>query len=226
VLFGGGLGDIKVAVEQDGALRTEGLGPQPLRWVQAKAGVFGPADDANTIYGSLVFRPGAGGKGRVLLIENLPYRAYEQVAWYQAAGFNVGVLAACLVVFLSTLVLVPLSALLRRANRPVFRPAAALRWARGLMALASALYFLFAVGLIVQAADAITYGVTPALIVVLALPIAATALVPASLIFAAWGWHDQAWGGVIGRAHYGGVILAAAVMAGWLYEWNLLGFWF
>lgn len=221
VLIGG---DIKVAVGQDGALRTEGLGPQPLRWVQAKAGVFRPVDDADTIYGSLVFRPGRGGKGRVLLIENLPYRAYEQVAWYQTAGFNFGVLAACLVVFLSTLALVALSALLRRTNRPVFRPAVALRRARGLMALASALYLLFAGGLIVLATDAVTYGVTPIIMVVFALPIAATALVPASLIFAARGWQDRAWGGVIGRVHYGGLILAAAAMAGWLYEWNLLGF--
>jgi CubicO group peptidase (beta-lactamase class C family) len=224
-LFGGTLGDITVAVEPDGALRTEGLGPHPLRWVRADPGVFRPADDADTIYGNLVFRPGAGGVGRVLLVENTPYRAYERVAWPGAVGFNVGVLATCLVVFLSTLALLPLAALLRRVrDRPVLHPAAALRWARRLLTLAGALYLLFVVGLLVVATDAITYGVTPAVAVVFALPLAATALVPASLLFAAQGWRDRAWGGAIGRVQYGVVILAATAMAGWLHAWNLLGF--
>ena len=32
------------------------------------------------------------------------------------------------------------------------------------------------------------------------------------------------WGGMIGRVHYVAIVLAAAVMTGWLHEWNLLGF--
>jgi hypothetical protein len=224
VLFGGPIGDIKVGVGEDGALRTEGLGPHPLSWFQTEPGVFRPADDAETIYGGLVFRPGADGKGWALLVENVPYRAYEQIAWYQNAGFNVTVLAACLAIFLVTLALAALAALLRRGKWPIFHPAGALSRARGLMTLGAALYLLFPVGLLILAADGITYGVSPALIVVFVLPLVATALVTMSLIFAARGWRDQAWGGVIGRIHYGGVVLATVVMAGWLYAWNLLGF--
>jgi hypothetical protein len=132
--------------------------------------------------------------------------------------------AACLVIFLMTLGLAPVGALLRRGKWPVFRPARALSWARRLMALADALYLLFLVGLLVLDADAITYGVSPGLLVVFVLPLVATGMVAVSLVFAARGWHDQAWGGVIGRVHYGGAVLAAGVMAGWLYAWNLLGF--
>jgi CubicO group peptidase (beta-lactamase class C family) len=224
VLTGGPLGDITVSVEQDGTLRTEGLGPQPLRWVQTEPGMFRPAGDADTIYGGLVFRPSVDGTRRVLLVENVPYRAYEQIAWYQNAGFNVGLVVICLIIFLVTLALAALAVLLRNGKWAVFRPARALRRARGLMALADLLYLLFPIGLLVLAADAITYGVTPVLFVVFVVPLIATALVVASLIFAARGWHDQAWGGVIGRAHYAGAILAAAALVGWLYAWNLLGF--
>jgi hypothetical protein len=224
VLFNGPLGDIAVGVGQDGTLTTEGLGSQPLRWVQTEPGVFRPTDDADTIYGGLVFRPGVDGTQHVLLVENVPYRAYEQVAWYQNASFNVVLVAVCFLIFLVTLALAALAALLQRGKWRIFHPARALRRARGLMTLADALYLLFAVGLLILAADAITYGVSPALIVVFLLPFAATALAGASLYFAARGWHDQAWGGVIGRAHYGGAVLAAAAMAVWLYAWNLLGF--
>jgi CubicO group peptidase (beta-lactamase class C family) len=224
VLFEGPLGDITVSVGHDGTLRTEGLGSQSLRWVQTEPGVFRPTDDADTIYGGLVFRPGVDGTKHVLLVENVPYRAYEQVAWYQNASFNVVLVAACLIIFLVTLALAALAALLQRGKWRIFHPARALRQARSLMTLADALYLLFPVGLLVLAADAITYGASPALIVVFLLPLAATALVATSLYFAARGWHDQAWGGVIGRVHYGGAVLAGAAMAVWLYAWNLLGF--
>jgi hypothetical protein len=200
------------------------LGLQPLHWIQTEPGVFRPAGDADTIYGALVFRPSVDGTRRVLLVENVPYRAYEQIAWYQNAGFNVGLVVICLIIFLMTLALAALALLLRNGKWAVFRPARALRRARGLMALADLLYLLFPIGLLVLAADAITYGVTPVLFVVFVAPLIATALVVASLIFAARGWHDQAWGGVIGRVHYAGAILAAAALVGWLYAWNLLGF--
>jgi hypothetical protein len=226
VLLAGPLGDITVSVGEDGTLRTEGLGPQPLHWRETEPGVFRPADAADTIYGGLVFRPSVDGTGHMLLVENVPYRAYEQVAWYQAAGFNLGLVAACTAVFLMTLALAGLAALVRSGRWAVFRPTRVLRRARRLLTLANALYLLFAVGLLVLAADAITYGASPMLIIVLLLPLVATALVVASLIFAARGWHDQAWGGVIGRVHYGSALLAAAILAGWLYIWNLLGFWF
>jgi CubicO group peptidase (beta-lactamase class C family) len=224
VLLAGPLGDVTVSVEADGVLRTEGLGPTPLHWRATEPDVYRPVDAADTLYGALVFRPSADGTGRVLLIENVPYRAYEQVSWYQDAGFNLGLVAICLVMFLGTLALAGVAALLRNRKWRVFRPTTALGRARRLLAFAVALYLLFVLGLVVLAADAITYGVTPALLVVLLLPLAATALVAASLFFAARGWQDQAWGGAIGRVHYGSVVLAAAIMAGWLYAWNLLGF--
>jgi CubicO group peptidase (beta-lactamase class C family) len=224
VLLDGPLGDITVSVEEDGTLRTEGLGPQPLRWVQTEPGVFRSADDADTIYGGLVFRPSVDGTRHALLVENVPYRAYEQVAWYQQAGFNVGLVVVCLIIFAVTLALAALAALLKRGKWTVFRPARALRRARNLMTLADALYLLFPIGLLVLAADAITYGVSSALLVVFLVPLVATALLAASLYFAARGWHDRAWGGMIGRVHYGGTVLAATTMVAWLYAWNLLGF--
>jgi hypothetical protein len=224
VLFGGPLGDIKVSVGEAGALHTEGLGPEPLRWVQTEPGVFLVAGEDQTIYGGLVFPPGVEGQGQVLLIKNVPYRSYEQVPWYESIAFSAVLLAVCLVVLLSTLALAALAIVLRRRNVQVFHPGAALRRARDLVTLADGLYLLFPLALMLLAADAITYGVTPVVIVVLALPLIATALVVASLIFAVRGWHDQAWGGVIGRVHYGSVMLAAAAVAAWLYTWNLLGF--
>jgi CubicO group peptidase (beta-lactamase class C family) len=224
VLFGGSYGDITVTVEEDGALRTRGLGPQPLRWVQVEPGTFQPADDNRTTYGRLLFSGGADGQGRVLLIENVPYRAYEQVAWYQSTGFSMALLAVCAAICLSVLALAASGTWLRRRNLPAFRPGTALRRARGLLTLADTLYLLFATGLSVLAIDAITYGVTSAVVGLFALPVVATVLVVASLIFAIRGWHDTAWGGVIGRVHYGGVVLAAVAMASWLYAWNLLGF--
>jgi hypothetical protein len=57
------------------------------------------------------------------------------------------------------------------------------------MALADVLYLLFPIGLLVLAADAITYGVSPTLFVVFVAPLVATALVVASLTRAiVGGW--------------------------------------
>ena len=164
------------------------------------------------------------GAGHVLLIENVPYRAYEQIAWYETGAFSLALVALCASVFASTLVLVPLTALWQRRNRAAIYPAAYLRWARWLAALAAALYVLFVPLLLLVGVDAISYGISPGVVTTFMLPVGATGLVLASLVCAARGWRDRAWAGVLGRGHYAGMMVAAATFTWWLNSWNLLGF--
>jgi hypothetical protein len=130
----------------------------------------------------------------------------------------------CAGVLASALVLVPLTALWQRQNRAVIYPAAPLRWARWLAALAAALYMLFVPLLLVIGTDAISYGISVGTVAVFTLPVAATGLTIASLACAARAWRDRAWAGVLGRGHYAGVLLAATAFTWWLHAWNLLGF--
>ena len=89
-----------------------------------------------------------------------------------------------------------------------------------LLAGACVLALTFPVGLLRTFEEALLYGVTPALIAVLSLPLLAIALAGGVFIFALRGWAAL---GAVGRIHYGAVVAAIVGFVGWLSYWNLLG---
>jgi CubicO group peptidase (beta-lactamase class C family) len=224
VMAGGAYGDIRVTVMGDGSLRTEGLGPAPLAWVEVEPYLFRPAPGNHTIYGGLLFQRGASDRAPRLLVENVPYRAWEQVAWYQSVQFGLLLAGLCAVVLLSAPLVLGVDRARRWRSPAGVHPAPALRWTRRLAAMGAMLYILFIPLFLLVGFEAMEYGVTTVTVLVLSLPMLASGLMLGSLLLAARGWRDQAWGGIPGQVHYVTVLLAAMAFSLWLNSWNLFGF--
>jgi CubicO group peptidase (beta-lactamase class C family) len=220
-LLGGLYADVTVRANADGTFTTGGIGPRPLRWVAVEPRVLRLADGALNAYGDLVFAADEQGRVTRLFVANNPYRAYEKTAWYEAAGLQGGLLALYALLFLSLLVVVPGAALAARIATSL--GVAAPTRAQWILAGAALLALLFLGGLALTLEESLLYGVTPALMAVLAIPFAALALAAASLFFAGSGWGTM---GLLARGHYVAGVAAMAGFAGWLYFWNLLGFHF
>jgi len=129
-----------------------------------------------------------------------------------------GLLAGCVVLFLSTLVVWPIGWLLaRRKGTPRPRLAGLARWlAWGI----SALYLLFLVLFVVGISDV---SITPLEQAALVIALVATALTVGMVACAGFAWQRRYWS-IIGRAHYTLVTLGALAFIWFLNYWNLLGF--
>jgi len=220
-LLGGNYSDVVVSDNGDGTFTTQGIGGTPLLWTAVASDVLQPVDEAVNANGSLVF--GADEQGRLtrLFISNNPYRAYEKIAWYEGRAFHLLLLGLCLIVFLSALA-APLLAW--GIHRQWAAPALAVdRPAAWLLFAACALNLLFLAGLALTFEEALLYGVTPSLVMVLVLSLIALGLTAVSIFLATNGWTGREWG-PIGRLHYGIVVTSLLAFAGWLAYWNLLGF--
>jgi hypothetical protein len=149
--------------------------------------------------------------------------AYSRVPAYQTLGFQLPVGAACLVLFVSTLVVFPLALLLRgrRGDGKLPRGAGVARWLAVLVgALDLGLVVWFVLLLLgfaetyvwpAEAVSAITW------LWLLGVPLALGVVALAIL-----AWRNRYWG-VAGRLHYTLVALATVVFVVLLSNWNLIG---
>jgi hypothetical protein len=177
------------------------------------------ADGALNAHGDLVFDVDEQDRVSRLFVANNPYRAYEKVTWYEAVDVQRIWLVLCILLFLSLLIAVPLAGLVRWISPTTGIATSNLgQW---LLAGACLLALVFLLGLALTLKEALLYGVTPALIGVLTLPILALVLAAASLFFVRNGWDAM---GMVARLHYAAILVAMIAYGWWLYEWNLLGF--
>lgn len=155
--------------------------------------------------------------------------AYEKLPWYRHTAFHAGVLAACLLIFLSTAVMYPLAACIRhrQAGRPG-RVTQIARWTAWIMSVVF-LGFFVGFGLEVWSHGILYYGLTPAARMLLILPLLGASLASATVILAvaAWtGWRAPArhpYWSLWGRMHYTLVALAGIAFVAFAGSWNLLG---
>lgn len=205
-------GDIEVKDNGDGTLSI-GFG----RWVEIEPRLFqwhegGPhyrafGQDENGRISHLFIGPGA----------------FERVPFFAGQDFTFRAVLVFMVLFLSALLVLPLSALFRRFRsvQPGERHPG-----RGALALAATLNLGFMVGFVAifHFTDFQRFfkGVPPLMGVVLTLPILAGAIALALPFFSAAAWRRAA-GGLIGRIHYSLVTLALLLFIPFLHYWNLLG---
>jgi CubicO group peptidase (beta-lactamase class C family) len=205
-----------VSATADGYLMIAGLSAEPTQWVEMAPLVFRQVGGQE----SLAFR--ADGQGRItyLFRGNLPIVAYRKLAWYEALPVQYGLLAGCVAVFLSTLVVWPIGWLIaRRKATPRPRLAGLARWlAWGI----SALYVLFLVIFVVSISDLLQFP-APLTKAALVVAMAATALTVGMAACAGFAWQRRYWT-IVGRAHYTLVTLGALAFIWFLNYWNLLGF--
>ncbi|MBW7883920.1 MAG: alpha/beta fold hydrolase [Caldilineaceae bacterium] len=220
-LLGGNFADVVVQANADGTFTTHGIGATPRQWVAVEPLVLRPADGALDAEGDLRFSTGAQGQISMLFVENNPYRAFEKVPWYETVSFHTLLAGIWLALFLLVIAAAAVTWPIRsRWPAMGFMAANPLAWR--LLVAGCVAGLLFVVGLLLVTENALLYGVTPGLVAVLALPVAALLLAGASLITTAAGWSSSQWSPVT-LTFYAVSLIAMAGFAWWLHYWNLLG---
>jgi len=205
---------ITVSATADGYLTIAGLSQAPTRWVEVAPLVFRQVDSQEIV----AFRADDQGQITYLFRGNLPINGYRKLAWYEPIPLHYGLLAGCVVLFLSTLVVWPIGWLVvGRKGAP--RPRLAVL-ARSLAWGISALYLIFLVLFVVGIRD---LSITPLAKAALAVALVATALTAGMVVCAGLAWKQRYWS-VVARAHYTLVTLGALAFIWFLNYWNLLGF--
>jgi hypothetical protein len=176
---------------------------------------------------AIVFRE--DGKGRIthMFIDLAPQFAFEKTSWYETPGFNMGLVLACVLVFVSAL-LVGVARFVRGRRRGAPEPPSrGARVAAGLILAVSILNLLFVAGVVLWGDANLTplFGVTLPFRVVLGLGVVSAALTFAALVYAGLAWKDRYWSAA-GRVYYTLVTVAAVAFVWFLNFWNLLGWQF
>ncbi len=222
------------------------LGSQPLTFVEVSPWVFHQVDGPQTV----VFRTDSN--GMLMLIGNLPIIAFTKVAWYDAPIFHLLLIGACVLLFLSALLLWPLGfvrrAMRRGAYRKKFGPKADFEgsqtqlpdeqgkpsgkrggilsflasWLAGILCM---LNVLFLIGLVLTISNPvnITFSMSPTLTTLFALALVSVVLTVGVVVSTVLAWWGRFWS-TGRRIHYTLVALAALAFALELAYWNLLGF--
>ena len=221
-------GMLSVSATQDGALLTKRtIGGDPQRWVEVEPLVFREVDGQGYMgQENMVFREDEQGRVTNLFFDRRPTAAYIRLAWYETPAFHGGLLAVCVVLFLSAIVLWPVGALLGRGKREAGAPRPSLsRLARWLAGGASALSILYLIGYALVLSNPnpveLLYGDPPLLHAVGALSLLIVGLVAGALASTVPAWRRRYWG-MAGRVHYTLVVLAGLAFVWFLYYWNLL----
>jgi CubicO group peptidase (beta-lactamase class C family) len=206
----------QVSASNDGDLMIAGLSREPTQWVEVAPMVFRQMNGQETV----VFRVDQQGQITHLFQGNDPIEGYRKLAWYENPQLHYGLLAGCVVLFLSVLVVWPIGWLVaRRKTAPRLRLAVL---ARSLAWGISALNVLFLILFVVSISDLSQF---PTLLTkgALVLALVAAGLTVGAVACTALVWRLRYWN-VIARAHYTLLTLGALIFIWVLNQWNLLGF--
>jgi hypothetical protein len=207
---------ISVSASDDGYLTISGLSRESTKWVETAPLVFRQAGGVETI----AFRADAQGTITHLFQGNLPIYGYAKLAWYEALLVQYGLLAGCVVLFLSALLIWPIGWLVAgRRVGPRPRGAILARW---LAWSISALNLLFMILFVVSLQDLALFP-TALTKVALGIALLTTVLTLGMVGGAGVAWRRRYWN-IIGRAHYTLLTLGALGFIWFLNYWNLLGF--
>jgi hypothetical protein len=192
----------------------------PIRLVEVEP-LFFRRDDGDRY---AAFRMGPDGRITHLALNVLGMPVVlEKVPWYETPAVQGGLAVGFLVVFLSACVAGPVAVLVRwwrRSPAPLLMP----RLTRWLAFLVSALNLAFVAGLIVVLfQEDLDYGMPPAMLVLLAVPLVAAGLTAVLAVAVVVAWRNRS-GSPWRRRYLFLVTLASVGFLCLLGYWNLLGF--
>ena len=170
---------------------------------------------------ALVFREDDRGRITHVFIDIAPQLAFEKMPWYETAGFNMGLVVICLLIFLSV---IPVAVIrFVRSRRGADRNPAP-RGAYATIVGVCVLNLLFVAGSVLWGEANLTplFGISPLYRIVLGLGVLSAVLTAGALVYTAFAWKDSYWG-VAGRVYYTVVTVAAVAFVWFLSFWNLLG---
>jgi hypothetical protein len=177
---------------------------------------------------ALVFREDDQGRITNMFWSLIPPNAFEKMSWYETPGFNMVLALACILIFLSALIVALIGFIRDRRRGSEREPAPrGARIALWILVGISALNLLFLVGIAIWGMELLAplFGVSLMTRLVLALPVLAAVLTVGALVFTVLAWKDSYWG-IAGRMYYTLVTLTAVAFVWFLNFWNLLGWQF
>jgi len=208
---------VDVVAGDDGTLSISGgpLGSEPHSFMEVEPMLFRQVDGRELV---AFAEDGAGNVGS-LFVGSMPIAGFTKQAWSETASVSLGLLAVTMVIFLFSVVALPI-AWLRNRGKSIANARAA-RLARGLAWVTSVLFVLFPILLIAGLSD-IEQGVNDLAQSALLLGLVASGLAVGLALSTVLAWRNSQWG--LGGRSYQAVISAAAVSFIWfLGNWNLLG---
>jgi CubicO group peptidase (beta-lactamase class C family) len=209
---------ISVRVDPEGYLVSAGAGGGPKKWVEVQPLLFREAKGQKR----LAFRADAA--GNITHLVRGSANAFVKLRCYETPAFHHAVAGISILLMLTALVVWPIVAFCMRGRLGSERPPRAARLLGWIMGFGLLLFF---VRFLQEATDPqqFAFGVPPLLQRALWLPLAAIFLLAASAWFSVRAWTQKYWS-LAGRIHYSLVTVAGLALLGWLYHWNLLGFYY
>lgn len=215
VLMGG---TIEVSDPGDGALLLKTPWNE-LRLVEVDPLYFRQVDGPFAI----VFRENDRGRITHMFTDITPMMAFEKLNWYETPAFNMALLLACVLIFLSVIPVVSIRLLRDRRlggnGKPAPRGARMANWI--IMGIC-VLNLLFITGTVLWGNPMPVYGVSTIYQIVLALGVLSALLTAGALVYTALAWKNCYWG-IGARAYYTLVTGTAIAFVWFLNNWNLLG---
>jgi CubicO group peptidase (beta-lactamase class C family) len=169
-----------------------------------------------------IFREDDQGRITQLFTDYTPMMAFEKVRWYEAVSFNMPLLLASLMLFLSVLLVAPIRAI-RNRRRNVHQESAprGANVAHRIILAICLLNLLFMVGNVLWG-EQIAFGIPFVYKILLGLGVLSAVLTVAAVVYCVVSWKERYWR--IGlRAYYTLVTVAAIAFVWFLNYWNLLG---
>lgn len=218
-----GMAYLRVSSAEDGSLMTEfSMGELPIRenFLQTQDPlVFRSLDDDNT----LIFHAAADGRIDHLLIEDRPHYAFERVNWFETPMFAAFVIAACLIILLTALLIGLITAASGIFRKKGSSLDAAARAARVWAWCHSAAFLSLMGGIFYYFQNDLFYPIPAYLRVVLRLNLVVSILVTVPLILTILAWTRRYWS-LPGRIYFTMITLAQLGMAWSMTYFRLLSF--
>jgi CubicO group peptidase (beta-lactamase class C family) len=171
----------------------------------------------------IVFREDDGGRITQMYTDLMPQYTAVKLNWYETPGFNLPLLLICALVFLSMIPVAVIRFIRNRRNgdrKPAPRGA---RVAFGIVLGICVLNLLFLVGMVPGFNPPTElHGAQLIVKIVLGLGVLSAVLTVGALIYGVLAWKNSYWG-IVARAHYTLVTVAAVAFVWFLNYWNLLG---
>jgi Beta-lactamase len=209
---------VEVAANTDGTLSITGgpMGTEERRWLEVEPLLFREVGG----WEEVAFAEDEHGNVTSMFADRLPIVGFTKQQWWEKTPLHLGLLAGSMVIFLTTVIALPIVWLRSRLRRTPTTPGA--RLARRVAWLTSLLFVLFPVLLVIGLAN-LEQGISPLAKVALGVGLAAAASTAVLALCATVAWKNRYWG-VLGRAHISLLALTGVEFVWFLNHWNLLGF--
>lgn len=171
----------------------------------------------------IVFSQDERGRINRMYTDFTPMFAFEKLTWYETLAFNMALLLACVLIFLSMTCVAVIRAIRHRRRGEVGEPSpGAARMAQRIILGVSVLNLLLVVGTVIWGNPVPLFGVPTIYRVVLGLGVVSALLTAGALVYTVLAWAQRYWS-LAFRAYFTLVTLAAVAFVWFLNFWNLLG---